>query len=117
METKDPIKETEFRKRLCLFFRNMRREGYIAHQNWKCCSSCGWAAIPEDKGEKVIFYHNQDNVNIPHFVYITWSGDGSLIATKAQDAGFIVNWNGDKSQRMQLILKENIYKIRWDNEQ
>jgi hypothetical protein len=41
-------------------FKDLRKSGYFARQNFQCCQSCAWAAIPEEKEEKVVFYHQQD---------------------------------------------------------
>jgi len=42
-------------------FKEIRKNGYFARQNFLCCQSCGWASIPEQKVEKAVFYHRQDN--------------------------------------------------------
>ncbi len=42
-------------------FKELRKEGYFAKQNFLCCQSCGWAAMSDKESEKAVFYHQQDN--------------------------------------------------------
>ena len=32
-------------------FKELRKLGYFARQNFKCCQSCAWAAVPMDKAK------------------------------------------------------------------
>ena len=41
-------------------FKDLRKAGYFARQNFTCCQSCAWAEIPEEKSDKVVFYHAQE---------------------------------------------------------
>ena len=40
-------------------FKDLRKLGYFARQNFWCCQSCAWAAVPVNV-KKVVFYHKQD---------------------------------------------------------
>jgi hypothetical protein len=44
-------------------FNALRKNGYFARQNFMCCQTCEWAAVPEKNESKVVFYHSQDNDN------------------------------------------------------
>ena len=54
--------DKEFKGKINNMFKLLRRKGYIARQNFNCCSSCGWAEIGEV--EKAVFYHRQDAENL-----------------------------------------------------
>jgi hypothetical protein len=45
---------------LTLAFEELRSIGYFARQNFWCCQSCAWYAIPEEKSLKSVFFHGQD---------------------------------------------------------
>ena len=90
--------------RLSLAFKDLRKHGYFARQNFMCCQSCGWAAVPEGKEEKVVFFHNQDNEErkkgLP--LYLAWSGDGEIIKSVFEHHGIDVEWNGSESTRIRV---------------
>lgn len=83
-------------------FAKLRKLGYFAKQNYYCCSGCGWSAIDNDKREKVVFYHRQDYDYMLETgkVYLAWSGNGEEIKKVFIDAGFKVEWSGDKGKRI-----------------
>jgi hypothetical protein len=85
-------------------FRALRKAGYVAHQNWQCCQSCGCAALP-DGCKKYVFYHSQDADNLRKrgSVHLAWDGDGTEIATILQKNGLKVNWNGSRDKRMEIF--------------
>lgn len=86
-------------------FRELRKHGYWAKQNHTCCQSCGWAEVPDDKSEKVVFYHNQDNVhkvrNQPF--YLSWSGDGNEIQNILRECGVETRWSGSQDTRIEVV--------------
>jgi hypothetical protein len=86
-------------------FKDLRRLGYFARQNFLCCQSCGWAAVPEDKEDKVVFFHNQDyqdKVEGRPF-YLAWNGDGKQICSVLRMHGVEVEWSGDSNQRIRVV--------------
>jgi hypothetical protein len=86
-------------------FKLLRKLGYFARQNFWCCQSCGWAAVPEGKENKAVFYHHQDNhsrVSGDPF-YIAWSGDGHEICRVFTECGISVEWDGNSDTRIKLI--------------
>ena len=93
-------------------FKDLRKAGYFAKQNHTCCSSCGWAEVPEEKSKKVVFYHKQDGDRFKEDgdrVLVAWSGDGTEICNMARKLGFITNWNGSKSARIEFIDGNEVY--------
>jgi hypothetical protein len=109
---------TDFRTQLTAGFKAVRAAGYFGRQSWKCCQSCGCAAMPEGT-ERYAFYHAQDRKqlveaeevkyrgNKPRFtppneigVYLSWGGDGNVIAKAFRDAGCTVEWDGKNSTRI-----------------
>lgn len=85
-------------------FKALRKAGYFARQNFWCCQNCGWAAVPDGKDEKVVFYHNQDNEQKLEGepFYLAWAGDGNEICQILRDAGITVQWDGSDGQRIQV---------------
>lgn len=90
-------------KKLNLAFKQLRKAGYFARQNFLCCQSCACAAIPDDV-EKYVFYHAQDNDDkkegLPFFV--AWRGVGKEIVSIFESNGINVNWDGDEGIRIEL---------------
>jgi hypothetical protein len=73
-------------------FAALRKAGYFARQNFQCCQGCGWAAVPDDKGEKAVFYHRQDNDSRLRGgkFHLAWSGDQHEICRILTENGVTV---------------------------
>ena len=86
-------------------FAALRKKGYFAKQNFWCCQSCGWAAVPDEKAEQAVFYHSQDNDNkkegLPFM--LAWSGDGNEICKILNENSVKTNWNGDSNTRIEVV--------------
>lgn len=89
-------------------FRALRKLGYFARQDFLCCQSCAWHAVPEDKSEKVVFYHHQDKQSMMQTgdCYLAWSGNGEEICYTLRSFGFVVEWDGSSNQR--IVIKNVI---------
>lgn len=85
-------------------FKELRKHGYFARQNFTCCQSCGWAEVPDDKGDKAVFYHNQDYQSYKEGgdLYLAWSGDGNLICSVLRENGLDVEWEGTPDVRIRV---------------
>jgi hypothetical protein len=96
---------TEGKKKINKAFTVLRKNGYFAKQNFLCCNSCGWLAVPDDKVDKVVFYHEQAAADLKESgeCWLSWSGNGNEIVKIFQDAGVTANWNGEFSQKIQII--------------
>ena len=83
-------------------FKELRQRGYFARQNFTCCQSCGWAAVPEDKAEQAVFYHRQDADDLRESgeTYLAWSGDPKLICEVLNAHGIETEHDGDKDTRI-----------------
>lgn len=93
----------EFKTELTKAFKELRKEGFFARQNFTCCQSCGWAEVPEKQSEKAVFYHSQDNDDIEKgFVYLAWSGDGQLILSILKKYFKDIEWDGTANQRIKI---------------
>jgi hypothetical protein len=92
-------------KKLTNAFKDLRKQGYFARQNFWCCQSCGWAAIPDGESDRAVFYHNQDNDSKRkgESFCLAWSGDGNLICEILRKHGIEVEWNGDSGRRIEVI--------------
>lgn len=84
----------------------LRRKGYFARMNFWCCQSCAWADVPEGKGDKAVFYHEQDNARIDQDrgVYLAWAGNGAEIKQILEEHGLFVDWDGNEHQRLFVQL-------------
>ena len=93
------------KKNLNKAFRELRKEGFIAKQNFMCCQTCAWAAIPE-KEKKVVFYHRQDNDTLKskNSCYIAWKGNGNQIIEIFNKNGVRTHWDGLDSTRIEIFI-------------
>lgn len=99
---------TDFREKLTEGFSVLRRHGYFARQNWKCCNTCGLYAIPEGKDEKFVFYHAQSAADLRDAertggrvgVYLNWGGSGDFITHILRQEGLNVKWDGDSGRKI-----------------
>ena len=90
-------------------FKALRKAGYFAKQNHACCNTCGWAEIPKEKSNKVVFYHKQDGNRFKiekDRVMVSWSGDGTEICNIARKEGFVINWDGNTETKIEFIEVE-----------
>lgn len=87
-------------------FRELRKLGYFARQDFYCCQSCGWAAIPMD-AKKVVFYHHQDAAELKKNdeCYLSWTGDRDEIAEVLERNGVLKSNPKDESQRFEISIK------------
>lgn len=88
-------------------FKALRKLGYFAAQDFYCCQSCGWAAIPEGQDEKAVFYHEQDAEHLKRgSVCLAWSGNGSEIVKTLKeniDHSFVkIIWDGSDFTRIEI---------------
>ena len=87
-------------------FNELRKLGYFARQNFTCCQTCGWAAVPSEKGNKAVFYHNQDNDSLKRSgeCHLAWSGDGNEIVSVLNRHGIQTDWDGSNQKRIRIKL-------------
>lgn len=84
-------------------FAQLRKMGYFARMNFWCCSTCAWADVPEEKSDKVIFYHNQDNDSLKESgsTYLAWaSPNPQEIIDVLKNNGLTVEWDGKSGTRI-----------------
>ena len=106
-DTYSPYKE-EMKEKLTKSFKELRKLGYFARQNFWCCQSCAWGDVPEEKEDKVVFYHRQDNKDVPYgHVHLAWAGDGNEIV-EVMKKYFVVKWDGSEHSRILVKLNEYI---------
>lgn len=84
-------------------FKELRKAGYFARQNFSCCQSCGWSEVPENTN-KAVFYHAQDNYdkNNGRPFYLSWSGNGYEICNILEKNGVTTDWNEKDSTRIKI---------------
>jgi hypothetical protein len=96
----------DLKKRITESFKTLRKAGYFARQHFWCCQGCGWAAVPSEKADKVVFYHKQDTDTLRErgYVYLAWSGDGDFLKQTFETVGINVEWDGSTSTRIKLSV-------------
>lgn len=87
-------------------FKELRKLGYFARQNFKCCQNCAWAAVPMDKA-KVVFYHAQDNEDLMRYgeCYLAWTGDVDEIAAVLEKHGVLLKKPESEASRFEITIK------------
>lgn len=92
---------------LTLAFEELRKLGYFARQNFWCCQSCAWYAIPEDKSSKSVFFHGQDADDLKEngSCYVSWDGNGEEIVSVFNKHGIQTEWSGSKEKRIKIFVK------------
>lgn len=104
------------RDKLRKAFALMRKKGVVAKMNWKCCQTCGIAAIAESAPRplRYAFYHRQDAEALPGgplyiaFGSLNKGGDQGRAALEAGNivrdclvrAGFEPTWDGTTAHRI-----------------
>ena len=86
-------------------FKELRKFGYFARQNFMCCQNCGWHAIPEGQTDKAVFFHQQDNDSKKEgkSFCLAWSGDGQQICDILNRNGVVTEWDGSESKRIEVV--------------
>jgi len=89
-------------------FKDLRKAGYFARQNFTCCQSCAWAEIPKEKSDKVVFYHQQDaDGKADDEMYVGWAGDGKEICDIFSNHQIDTEWDGTSNTR--ILIKGYMY--------
>lgn len=102
------------KQRFTKMFRELRKFGFVARQNYMCCQGCGWNALAteygvEDDTQNAVFYHQQDHDNfdkkgnLKNLIYLSWQGDGTVIKETAEKFGYTVEWDGTTSNRIGIL--------------
>lgn len=94
----------DFKKQLTKAFKEVRKLGYFARQNYTCCNSCGWNSVPYSREDKVIFYHRQDNDNIKinNNVYLSWRGNAQEII-QVFSKYLKTEWDGTEYKKIKVM--------------
>ena len=98
-----------YKENINKMFREFRKAGYYAKQDFWCCQSCGWSALTDQQAEKAIFYHRQDKegafdgVRLVDSLMLAWSGDGNEICNILKNYGLKVEWDGSPDKRIAIL--------------
>ena len=114
------------KERLNDMFKALRKQGYIARQNFMCCGGCASAALSDKLDEAkakgkpklgAVYYHHQDAEpdRMAKGVHLGFGvGDDSTneqdeamgirIIAAAYEQGLAVQWNGKASTRVWVVL-------------
>ena len=87
-------------------FKELRKAGYFAKQNFWCCQSCAWHAVPEERADRVVFYHKQDKESLARSgsVHLAWSGNGHEICRILNENGIATEWEGNENKRILALI-------------
>ena len=126
--------DPEFKPRLDLAFKALRRKGLITRQNFLCCQNCAGYALTEmavklvEQGKPfngTVFYHAQDNANRKdgEDFYLAF-GDvnstqkgrlgldsatvGRMVVEALAAEGLETEWNGDPDTR--ILVRNGVIK-------
>jgi hypothetical protein len=96
---------TEGKRKINNAFRSLRKKGYFARQNFWCCNTCGWHAVPDNQADKVVFYHEQaaDDLKDTGECWLSWSGDANEIIKTFETAGVPASWDGDVNKKIKIV--------------
>jgi len=111
----------DYKDRLNLAFRAMRKAGLVARQNFACCGTCGSYEIRraidsmplprQGKVTGIAFYHHQDNARMRlrgfDGLHLSYGGEslpsievGHLVLSCLRQAGIAAEWDGDVGKRV-----------------
>lgn len=85
------------KSKLTQAFKDLRKAGYFARQNFSCCQSCAWTEVPDEQADKAVFYHRQDADDLKEqgSCYLAWSGNAKEIISILKKNGLSVKWGGE----------------------
>lgn len=120
----------EFKDRLNTAFKELRRMGFVARQNFLCCQTCAGSVILEKLNEAkakgrmkagYVYYHRQDADDLKEYgdCYLAFgSGDpdssgkqdrkeskkvGFQVVEVLNKAGITTKWDGNPNTRIQVV--------------
>jgi hypothetical protein len=97
-------------------FRELRKLGYTAKQNFMCCQNCAWHALSDEEAKKAVFYHRQDSDSWGSYgkldddLYLAWSGNAAEIVAVLRKHGLLVAHDGSANQRIVIQTPESMQK-------
>lgn len=93
------------KKNLNKAFRELRKQGFFAMQNFECCNTCGWASVPET-AENVVFYHQQNAERLKYsgIAHLSWSGDAQKIISTLVANDIQTKWDGSKDTKIEINI-------------
>lgn len=89
-------------------FKELRKKGYYARQNYWCCQTCAWNDVPDNRADKVVFYHRQDaeawdGKELSKDLYLAWQGDCKEIVQILNDCGLKTDHDGTNQHRIKVL--------------
>jgi len=96
----------QFKNKLTKAFKILRVCGYWCKQNHTCCSTCGWAEMPDNKSDKAVFYHVQDFDQLrhnQHQIYLAWSGDHELIIKVLDLCDIVATCDNPENEKIRCL--------------
>jgi hypothetical protein len=124
------LSEREGRRRLRYAFQRMRRAGLVAHQAYKCCTSCGTESARDECRLKpnivgLVFYHSEDaaHLSVHGDVYLAFEGYGHdtvaigrMVCEHITAVGLTYEWPLDDPEARILVRVFHPDKVRYADE-
>jgi hypothetical protein len=87
-------------------FKELRKKGYFAQQNFLCCGTCAVNAIPDEYYNRFVYYHAQDYDCLKETgeTHIGWAGDGLEICEVLNKYGLKTEWDFSERTRIKITL-------------
>ena len=89
-------------------FRELRKAGYVAKQNFGLSLSDAIFQIDDiDNIDKLVFYQQQDNDDLNEFgeCYLAWFGDANEIINILNNNNIVTEWDGKNHSRIKISIK------------
>jgi len=102
----------EFKRKITLSFKVLRLLGYWCKQNHSCCTTCGWADIPNGMEDRVVFYSNQDYEQLKNNaeeLYLSWCGDHKKIINVLVFCGIDASCENPGDMKIKCLTGNDIY--------
>ena len=100
-------------KRLSSAFSTLRKEGFVAKENFWCCKYCAWEHLKDfPNNTNIVFYSKSESSmafsskEIKNILNLNWRGDANRIIEVLNENGFDVTWDNDSNSCIQILPNE-----------
>lgn len=80
--------------------------------DYACCQSCSWHNFDKDKGDNIVFYHEQDLDNYREAKRENKFNEGWN--EELVEESLMLAWSGDVQHLIEALVKNRVV-VKWDN--